>query len=107
MLPQELSGLSSSHSCAIMSHFTQSHLDSKHATAKSGASKEVVTNFKSVLPTDAAAYLSKQGWALQQTLDMVEECSKQGVALFGDLDLTDEQVADRSEYKILLASHSV
>ena len=107
LLLQALRDLSTGNSCAILSHFTQHHLDLQHASAKSSASKEVVTKFKSVLPADAAAYLSKQGWTLQQTADVVQECSKQDVALFGDLALTDAQVAEQSEYKVLLASRAL
>ena len=79
-------------------------MEFRQATAKTDTAKETLKTFKSVLPTDATAYLCKHGWVLQDTVDLVAECSREGLKLFGDLECTDEEVADNVEYKVLLAS---
>ena len=98
--------LSSQHSCIILSHFSQRSLDLKQATAKAEVAKEMVMHFKSVLPEDADAYLSQHGWKLQHSARLVDECSRCGLKLFGDLAVTDEQLAENEDHKVMQAMRS-
>ena len=103
---QDLWSLSSERSCIILSHISQRSLDLKQATAKAEVAKEMVMHFKSVLPEDAEAYLSQHGWKLHHSAPLVEECSRCGLKLFGDLDVTDERLAENEDHKVMQALRS-
>ena len=106
LLLQDLWSLSSERSCIVLSHFSQRSLDLKQATAKAEVAKEMVMHFKSVLPEAAEAYLSQHGWKLQYSACLVDECSKYGLKLFGDLAVTDEQLAENEDHKVIQAMRS-
>ena len=75
----------------------------KQATAKAEVAKEMVLHFKSVLPKDEEAYLSQHGWEMHHSTRLVEECSRCGLKLFGDLDVTDKQLAESEDHKVMQA----
>lgn len=101
---QYLWRLPSTSSSILISHSTQHHLKFRQATAKTDAAKEAVKTFKSFLPKTAAAYLHKHGWVLRDVTDLVAECGREGLKLFGNLECTDEEVEDNVEYKVMFAS---